>query len=173
MQLHNCSPTQAHQGYAQSVTRCFEDQNGRFWLTNKDGRNMTQAQFCPFCGGQCLDDTEPKKPSQILKNDIALTPPDKPTRTWVQCSVRRMVRHRQFWVVKVLATDGQHMKVLLENGQQATVCVENVEPIVGEKLPPKMGQSKKDQREKQKPNPDTAREVLRSKYLNLGLQTRG
>jgi hypothetical protein len=138
MQLHNCEAQQPHQGYGQSVTRCFEDKFGRFWLMDKNGRNQTQAQFCPFCGVECLDNTTPAKPFHVTGHEVALTPPDKPNRVWKQHTVRTMVRHSQFGTVQVLASDGQHCKVRLESGQQVTVCAENCSPIVGEKLPPRI-----------------------------------
>ena len=163
--LHCCKPTLPHQGYKQSTAYCQEDLQGRLWLVDVAGRNMTQARFCPFCGFQCLDDTAPAKPMQIVPNDIALTPADKPTRVWVQNHSRVMMYHFQFGSVRVLASDGCHAKVLTIDKVQMMVCVENLTALKGEKCLPKLGQTKEPKAKKDRTAVDPD---LMAKYLHMG-----
>lgn len=165
MQLHLCKPTLAHQGYRQSIAYCQEDRQGRLWTVDPAGRNMTQVKFCPFCGFQALEDTQPEKPMQIVPQDVALTPNDRPQRVWVQHSGRVVMSHFQFGTVRILASDGCHAKVVVSSGAQVTVCVENLEPIQGERVLPKVGEKKEKPTKKEKEiDPE-----LMAKYLNMGM----
>ena len=166
IELHSCYVKHPHQGYKHATTYCQEDMQGRFWLVDVSGRNMTQVSFCPFCGVQCLDDTPPDKPVQIVQQDVALTPADKPTRVWVQHKQKIMMRHFQFGSVKLLASDGCHAKVLTDNRIQVTVCVENLEPIKGERMLPKVGGAKVDKPKKERGAIDPE---LMAKYLDMGM----
>lgn len=163
--LHNCKPLLPHQGYRQSAAYCQEDLQGRLWLVDTSGRSMTQAGFCPFCGFQALDSTAPDKPMQIVPQDIALTPGDRPQRVWVQNAARVMMRHFQFVSVRVLASDGCHAKVVTEDRVQVTVCVENLEEIRGERCLPKMGEKKETKPKKDRNAVDPE---LMNKYMNMG-----
>ena len=143
--LHSCKPGLPHTGYSNAIESCLEDRFGRLWLFDQHGRRGTQAHFCPFCGFQALDSSPPQKPIQITPNDIALTPKDKPTAVWVQYRERIVMSHFQFGTVRILASNGCHSKVLTGTNVQMTVCVENLSPLKGEKMLPKIGKKENTQ----------------------------
>jgi hypothetical protein len=35
-------------GYGAAITRCVEDEEGKFWVDN--GEYCTQVAYCPYCG---------------------------------------------------------------------------------------------------------------------------
>lgn len=107
---------------------------------------------------------------QVVQADVALTPGDKPNRVWVQNKQRVVMRHFQFGSVRVIASDGCHSKVLTVDGVQVMVCVENLEPIVGERCLPKRGQERGHGEGvgKEKSKREIGEEQM-ERYLNMGL----
>ena len=41
-------PVFPYGGYGSAVIECYEDDEGRFWVSNSEYR--TQVNYCPFCG---------------------------------------------------------------------------------------------------------------------------
>lgn len=165
--LHSCKPKLPHTGYHNAIDSCLEDRFGRLWLFDQHGRRGTQAMFCPFCGFQALDSTAPDKPMQVTPHDIALTPRDKPNAVWVQHRERIVMSHFQFGTVRLLASDGCHAKVLTQDKVQMTVCVENLSPLKGEKMLPKLNDPAKKKatgRKRGEVDPE-----LMKKYLDMGM----
>lgn len=162
-ELHYCKVGLGHQGFGHSIVCCGEDLQHRLWAADATGRRATQVQFCPFCGFQALNATKPENEVKVVPADVALTPRDKPTAMWVKHNERIMMSHFQFGSVRVLASNGEHAKVLTPMGAQMTVCVENLEPLKGVPCLPKVGETKE-----AKPKKDKTKEML-DKYLNLGI----
>lgn len=151
IELHKCSCNTFPGGYGHLVDSCVEDYKGYLWVIAASGRRMSQVRFCPFCGFQALNEPAELETVEGSAEDVLTTPPDRPQRVWKRFSTPYRMEHFRFGNVYVHASDGCHAKVKSDlHKQLLTVCVENLQPIVGIPCLPKIGEEKKEKKKKEK-----------------------
>lgn len=45
---HRCKGTLPEAAYGKAITYCYEDTDGKLWITNEE--YASQVDFCPYCG---------------------------------------------------------------------------------------------------------------------------
>lgn len=45
---HRCEGPLPESAYGSAITYCYEDENGKLWVTNEE--YASQVKFCPYCG---------------------------------------------------------------------------------------------------------------------------
>lgn len=129
--LHNCTnELQRPGGYGHLISACFEDYKGHLWVVGTTGRLLSMVNYCPFCGFQAYNIEPDLETKNSEEEQVALTPPDRPTRVWRHFSDIVPMLHFQYGRVEVHASDGCHAKVRCDLHKGfITVCVENLSPI--------------------------------------------
>lgn len=45
---HRCEKSLPETAYGAAITYCYEDTNGKLWITNEE--YASQVNYCPYCG---------------------------------------------------------------------------------------------------------------------------